>query len=75
MDEDTNPHAPRDGRESPQASQPDEPALRLTPLEAGDSVSFAMGALDQAQRRMDNLRDLLHRFDLDGDDDDGPRAA
>jgi|GEM_PF-4276414 len=47
--------------------------LRLTPGDSGDAARQVQRALFQAQRRLDNLRDLIDRFDLD--DDDGPRAA
>ncbi len=52
---------------------PDSP-LRLSVGPASDSVAQVNKALEQTQRRLDNLRDLIDRFDLDGDDD-GPRAA
>jgi hypothetical protein len=47
--------------------------LRLTLGESSDAARQVQQALNQAQRRLDNLRDLIDRFDLD--DDDGPRAA
>lgn len=48
--------------------------LRLTLGGTDDAAKQVQRALFQAQRRLDNLRDLIDRFDLD-DDDDGPRAA
>lgn len=47
--------------------------LRLTVGESDGSIKQVTAALEQTQRRLDNLRDLIDRFDLD--DDDGPRAA
>ncbi len=47
--------------------------LRLTLGGSEDAVMQVNRALAQTQRRLDNLRDLIDRFDLD--DDDGPRAA
>lgn len=38
------------------------------------AVAHVSRALEQTQRRLDNLRSLIDRFDLD-DLDDGPRAA
>lgn len=48
--------------------------LRLSVGKGGDAIAQVNDALAQTQRRLDNLRDLIDRFDLDGDDD-GPRAA
>lgn len=50
-------------------------SLRLTLGDSSDATKQVQRALFQAQRRLDNLRDLIDRFDLDDDDDDGPRAA
>lgn len=47
--------------------------LRLTLGDSSDAAKRVQQALSQTQRRLDNLRDLIDRFDLD--DDDGPRAA
>ncbi len=47
--------------------------LRLSPGDSSDAAQRVQDALGHAQRRLDNLRDLIDRFDLD--DDDGPRAA
>lgn len=48
-------------------------SLRLTLGDSSAATQQVQRALYQAQRRLDNLRDLIDRFDLD--DDDGPRAA
>lgn len=48
--------------------------LRLSVGSDSDPIEEVSDALAHAQRRLDNLRDLIDRFDLDGDDD-GPRAA
>ena len=39
-----------------------------------DAASMAEDALNQAERRMENLLDLVRRFDLDAPGD-GPRVA
>lgn len=48
-------------------------SLRLNLGDSDDAAKQVHRALHQAQRRLDNLRELIDRFDLD--DDDGPRAA
>ncbi|UYV12029.1 MAG: hypothetical protein NCW75_12080 [Phycisphaera sp.] len=48
-------------------------SLRLNLGGSSDAAEQVQSALFHAQRRLDNLRDLIDRFDLD--DDDGPRAA
>ncbi|MCW5756085.1 MAG: hypothetical protein KIT54_02505 [Phycisphaeraceae bacterium] len=50
------------------------PSLRLSGDNPMGSVAHVSRALEQTQRRLDNLRSLIDRFDLD-DNDDGPRAA
>lgn len=47
--------------------------LKLALDDSADAIRHVSHALGQAQRRLDNLRDLIDRFELD--DDDGPRAA
>lgn len=56
-----------------EAPQVQAGSLRLNLGDSGDAAKQVHRALYQAQRRLDNLRDLIDRFDLD--DDDGPRAA
>jgi len=62
---------------SPRISEP-PPAgacpLKLALGDSQDAIRHVTKALGQAQRRLDNLRNLIDRFELD-DDDDGPRAA
>lgn len=63
---------------SPTAKRQKAPSAPATPLrlsvgKGGDAIAQVNDALEQTQRRLDNLRDLIDRFDLD--DDDGPRAA
>ncbi|MEO1008627.1 MAG: hypothetical protein AAFX79_08675 [Planctomycetota bacterium] len=70
------PNAPQGSPIPPAPPADAPPALRLAvdgepPV---DAVQAATAALDHAERRLANLKDLLSRFDLD-DDDDGPRAA
>lgn len=48
--------------------------LKLTLGGSDEAIAQVNRALEHTQRRLDNLRDLIDRFDLDGDDD-GPRAA
>lgn len=48
--------------------------LKLALGDSQDAIRHVTRALGQAQRRLDNLHDLIDRFELDGDDD-GPRAA
>ena len=50
------------------------PLLRLSGEDPMGAVAHVSRALEQTQRRLDNLRSLIDRFDLD-DLDDGPRAA
>lgn len=50
------------------------PSLRLSEGATMDAVAHVNRALEQTRRRMDNLRSLIDRFELD-DNDDGPRAA
>lgn len=74
------------GKEQPATTEPTAPTLTLTkapqedacPLklalsDSADAIRNVSRALDQTQRRLDNLRNLIDRFELD--DDDGPRAA
>lgn len=73
--------------ETPTETTPSAPSLTLTrapeadacPLklalsDSADAIRNVSRALNQTQRRLDNLRNLIDRFELD-DDDDGPRAA
>lgn len=66
-------------------SRADEPLKPLTPDGASsekwvpgplpfDAARMAEQALDQAERRMKNLLDLVRRFDLDAPGE-GPRVA
>ena len=48
--------------------------LKLALGDSQDAIRHVTQALGQAQRRLDNLHNLIDRFELDGDDD-GPRAA
>ncbi|MEQ8318443.1 MAG: hypothetical protein RIE77_04360 [Phycisphaerales bacterium] len=69
----TPPEGPKPTRKRTKTPPAPAAPLRLTVGEADDSVKQVTAALEQTQRRLDNLRDLIDRFDLD--DDDGPRAA
>jgi hypothetical protein len=57
-------------RKPPAPSAP----LKFTLGDSDAAIAQVNSALEHTQRRLDNLRDLIDRFDLD-DDDDGPRAA
>ena len=54
--------------------QQDGCPLKLALNDSADAIRHVGQALDHAQRRLDNLRNLIDRFELD-EDDDGPRAA
>ncbi len=69
----TPPEGPTPTKKLSTAPQASAGPLRLTVGEAGNAIAQVNNALAQTQRRLDNLRDLIDRFDLD--DDDGPRAA
>lgn len=69
----TPPEGPTPKKKLSKTPQVSAGPLRLTVGEPGDAVAQVSKALAQTQRRLDNLRDLIDRFDLD--DDDGPRAA
>ena len=66
-------------------SRADEPLTRATPYGASpenhlptplpfDAAAMAERALNQAERRMENLLELVRRFDLDAPGE-GPRVA
>ncbi|MFI4881171.1 MAG: hypothetical protein ACIAQU_01150 [Phycisphaerales bacterium JB064] len=57
-----------------EARKPEACPLKLALADSADALKHVTRAIDQTQRRLDNLRDLIDRFELD-DDDDGPRAA
>ena len=68
---DTTPSAPVLSLTTP--SKEDGCPLKLALSDSADAIRNVSRALDQTQRRLDNLRNLIDRFELD--DDDGPRAA
>jgi len=76
----TTPNTPPTGQDSactlttaqPRGDEGPAP-FKLELADSTDAIRHVSNALDQTQRRLNNLKALIDRFDLDGDD--GPRAA